>query len=241
LAFSACASVIAQTLQSDTADAPKSAKTSNSELAMRVNNGVAGTEPGSAPTQATNHKGTPTPAVMATASAGPQWADLSHTQQEALLPLAPGWNELSEVRKRKWIALARNFRHLSSDERAKLQERMTEWVALSSQARIQARLNYAQTNRLLNQDDKRAQWEAYKALSDEERQKLVSKAPGRPMGAAPPIKPVSEHKLTTVPLGDHYLAPLGQIHTGPHLVDMHTLLPLSSSNAHANDTLTKSQ
>ena len=69
---------------------------------------------------------------------------------------------------------------------------------MSAQQRNQARLNYAVTKRLAG-DDKRAQWEAYQALSEEERKALASKAAPNPHGAAPALRPVSPKKLVQVP------------------------------------------
>ena len=87
---------------------------------------------------------------------------------------------------------------LSPDEREKLHSRMTDWASLSVQQRNQARLNFAATNKLAP-DDKKAQWEAYQALSQEEREKLATGARKLPPGAAPAIKPSSPEKMVVVP------------------------------------------
>ena len=75
---------------------------------------------------------------------------------------------------------------------------MTDWAALSVQQRNQARLNFAETNKLAP-DDKKAQWEAYQALSAEEKQKLAAGATKKPAGAAIAIKPVAPQKMVVVP------------------------------------------
>ena len=49
---------------------------------------------------------------------------------------------------------------------------MTEWVALSPNQRSEARLNFAEA-RKLPPEEKKAKWQAYQALSAEERQKLM--------------------------------------------------------------------
>ncbi|MBV7541056.1 DUF3106 domain-containing protein [Acidovorax sp. sic0104] len=132
------------------------------------------------------------------AEAGPGWVTLTTPQKLALYPLAERWALISEAQKRRWLALAANFSSLPEDEQAKFHERMTDWANLSAQQRNQARLNYAVTNRLAP-DDKRAQWEAYQALSEEERRALAALAFPKPKGAATALRPVSPKKLAQVP------------------------------------------
>lgn len=129
---------------------------------------------------------------------GPSWESLSTSQQLALYPLAERWVMISEAQKRRWLALAVNFAALPATEQTKVHERMTEWANLSAQQRNQARLNYAVTSRL-GLDDKRAQWEAYQALSDAERAALAAAAQPKPKGAATALSPVPAKKLAQVP------------------------------------------
>lgn len=126
----------------------------------------------------------------------PLWMDLTESQQQALAPLSQLWPTMTEPHKRKWLAVSQNFGQLSTDEQTTVQGRMREWAALSPQQRTAARLNYADAKQLL-QEDKKAKWEAYQALSPEARQKLAAQQPVAPvMGAAPAVKPVSPAKLT---------------------------------------------
>lgn len=136
--------------------------------------------------------------VVSHAAARPSWNELTPMQQVSLRPLEGRWHEISEQQRRKWIALSRNFPTLPEAERAKLHSRMTDWAALSAQQRNQARLNFAETNKLAP-DDKKAQWEAYQALSPEEKQKLADGATKKPAGAATAIKPVPSQKMVVVP------------------------------------------
>ncbi|NMM87170.1 hypothetical protein B2J88_22890 [Rhodococcus sp. SRB_17] len=137
--------------------------------------------------------------VGATApSAGPGWEVLTTPQKLALYPLAERWAVLSELQKRRWLVLAQNFSSLPEPEQQRLHERMAEWTTLSAQQRNQARLNYAVTNTLAP-DNKRAQWEAYQALSTEEKNRLAAAAAQRTMGAATALRPVSPRKLVQVP------------------------------------------
>ena len=129
----------------------------------------------------------------------PLWMDLTEAQQQALAPLAQLWPTMNEPHKRKWLAISQNFAQLSSDEQATVQGRMREWAALSPQQRSVARLNYADAKQLL-QDDKKAKWEAYQALSPATKQKLAAQQVVQPvLGAAPAAKPVPPTKLATPP------------------------------------------
>ena len=129
----------------------------------------------------------------------PLWMDLAESQQQALAPLAQLWPTMTEPHKRKWLAVSQNFGQLTADEQATVQGRMREWAALSPQQRAAARLNYADAKQLL-QEDKKARWEAYQALSTEAKQKLAAQQNQPIKGAAPAVKPVSAAKLTTSPV-----------------------------------------
>ena len=132
---------------------------------------------------------------------GPGWEQLNTLQKLALYPLAPRWAVLSEQQKRQWLAIAQSFSKLPEAEQERLHNRMAQWASLSSQQRSQARLNYAATNRLAP-DSKRARWEAYQALSNEEKTRLAAAAAvnaHRSLGAAPAVRPVAPRKLAKVP------------------------------------------
>ena len=147
------------------------------------------------------------PARTATASSptssGPAWSELNPSQQKALAPLASSWNTgMSEAQKRKWLEISKNYAALPPEGQATLNSRMSDWVSLSPQQRAQARLNFGKTKELSKQltpEEKKAKWEAYQALSPEERQKLAAKASPKPTGAATAIKPVSPQKLAVLP------------------------------------------
>ena len=132
---------------------------------------------------------------------GPGWEQLDTPQKLALYPLAPRWAMLGEQQKRQWLAIAQGFSRLPEAEQERLHLRMADWASLSAQQRSQARLNYAATNRLAP-DSKRAQWEAYQALSSEEKNRLAAVAAAtsrQSLGAAPPVRPVAPRKLARVP------------------------------------------
>jgi len=128
----------------------------------------------------------------------PEWETLSAAQKQALAPLAQLWPSMTEGHKRKWLALSQNFAQLSDADKSTLQGRMREWAALSSQQRAQARLNFADAKQL-PQDERRSKWEAYQALSAEEKQKLAAQKPVAKVGAAVAPKPVAPEKLAVPP------------------------------------------
>ncbi len=157
-------------------------------------------------------------------SSKPEWQDLTPTQQLSLQPLAANWNSLEEAQKRKWIAIAANYPTLPPAEQVKLHTRMTEWVSLSYQQRAQARLNFAQAKQL-TPTEKTATWQAYQALSPEEKKKLATLAPPKLGGAAIAAKPVTAQKLTTVPVTRQTAMQPLKSASSSHAVHQNTLLP----------------
>ena len=139
------------------------------------------------------------PKVVTNASTGSRWVELTPAQQTALAPLASAWNGISEAQKRKWIAMSQNFPSFSPAERTTLHGRMTEWAALSAAQRDQARLNFAKTKQL-STEEKKNQWEAYQALSPEQKKQLASKAQPKPTGAAPALTLAAPNRLAAVPI-----------------------------------------
>ncbi|SFM43836.1 DUF3106 domain-containing protein [Variovorax sp. OV329] len=140
-----------------------------------------------------------TAASKAPASTRPLWSELTPGQQKSLEPLAGPWNTLHPAQKRKWIALSGNFDSMSPVEQETLHSRMTEWAALSASDRTRARLNFAEVKRLAPEDERKAKWEAYQALSEEEKRKLAERAGTRPPSAAAPVRPVPAQKFAPVP------------------------------------------
>ena len=165
-------------------------------------------DPAAAQTLATNPAASPAAqAVIGKPTAvpsvgGPGWTELSAVERDILKPLAPSWNALNPGHKSKWRQMAKSYPSLPTEEQVKMQGRMKEWVALTPQQRAQARLNFAKTKELskeLTPEEKIAKWQAYQALSEEERRNLAAKAPPKPVGAAAAAKPVAPQKLATVP------------------------------------------
>lgn len=151
----------------------------------------------SAEAQVKNAASAASPPVAKQLVSKPLWRDLSPRQQRALQPLAPHWDSLTEPHKRKWLALSRNYAKLPPADQEILHSRMTEWAALSNQQRTQARFNFAEVKQV-PVDERRAKWEAYQALSEEEKRRLAARATPRP-GAAATIRPVPAQKLVPLP------------------------------------------
>jgi hypothetical protein len=101
---------------------------------------------------------------------------------------------------------------------------MVEWAALSTRDRELARLNFAQTKKV-DKADRAANWEAYQALSPDERKKLAEGAKIKPVGAAVAVKPVTQDKLTAVPVTRHTPEPERAAAASQKPLNRSTLLP----------------
>ena len=170
-------------------------------------------------------KGTPpkTNAAPKPATAKSAWKDLTPAQQQALKPLAENWNSLATERRRKWLVISKNYPNLPPAEQAKLHSRMSEWVALSQRQRAQARLNFSETKKL-SAEEKTEKWQAYQALSPEEKKKLAAKASAKPAGVAV-VKTAPPQKLADVPVTRHAPIPGSKLAAAKYPVDENTLLP----------------
>jgi hypothetical protein len=205
-------------------------------LMLESASGFSATPPEPLPSaSATLESSQPKPLVKA-APSGPSWGKLTPEQQQALLPLILDWNGLSEAQKHKWLEISKNYRALTPTQKAKLNSRMSEWVALSPQQRAQARLNFGKTKELSRQltpEEKKAKWNAYQALSPEEKQKLVAKANPKPSGAATALKPVAPQKLATLPADGNKRVHKAPPASAPKIVALPSVAPASAASAAA--------
>jgi len=103
------------------------------------------------------------------------WESLTPEQRQALAPLQRDWSSLDASRQSKWLEVAARFPRMSADDQRRLQERMTQWTRLTPAERERARLQFQDT-RQLPADEKRARWEAYQALTEEQRKALAQRA-----------------------------------------------------------------
>jgi hypothetical protein len=151
------------------------------------------------------------------------WQSLTAEQKKALAPLAPHWAQISVAQKNKWLAISNNFDHLSSKEQATLHERMANWASLSPQQRAQARLTFNET-KSLGADEKKTQWEAYQALSPDEKKKLAAQQKTGIQGAATASQAPPPGKVIRLPGKSTPAAESGKS-TPAIVIDKKTLLP----------------
>lgn len=161
----------------------------------------------------------PAPASSASATADapakpvgekPHWSDLKPAQQQALAPLEPTWEELGPVRKEKWISIGNHLANMNPDEKARVQERMREWVALTPAERKAVRENFARAQKKATPPGQRAaEWEQYQQLPEEAKRALaeaaaakknqVVKTPSPAQAAAKTPAPIKAQGIGLVP------------------------------------------
>lgn len=169
--------------------------------------------------------------VAPAATVSDAWQQLSKRQKQALSPLSAQWDELTPQQKQKWLTLAKTFLQLTDEEQITMHSRMREWASLSPKQRSQARFNFNSTQSLpIN--DKRAQWEAYQSLPEQDKLKLSS-------GPKPPAKSAAR---STVPPSSRLVSPpalpmdADKVISGvapSRPVDPKTLLPVRPSSTAA--------
>lgn len=117
----------------------------------------------------------------APAEQGVRWSELKPAQQSALKPLEREWVGIDAPRKQKWVELSARYPTMSPAEQARVQDRMSAWAKLTPQERGQARLNFQEAKQVPAQD-RQARWDAYQALSPEQKQAFAAR--GAPVSAA---------------------------------------------------------
>jgi hypothetical protein len=136
------------------------------------------------------------PAQTPSPTAGPAWAQLTAAQQTALAPLKADWHELDRNGKAKWLEMAGRLPTMPEPERERVRQRMTDWARKTPEQRGEARVNFQQSKRVAP-DERQARWEAYQALSAEERAALAARAKPAP-GAASPTSPAQALRYAPV-------------------------------------------
>lgn len=132
---------------------------------------------------------------------GPAWSTLTPAQQHALRPLERDWAGIDAPRRRKWVEISERFATLPPAEQARVQSRMAEWAKLTPKERAEARLNFKEAQQVAPQDRK-SQWEAYKALPPDQRKQLAERAEHKPAPAKGNKEPdgnASDAKSSIVP------------------------------------------
>ncbi len=126
----------------------------------------------------------------------PTWGGLSSSQRAALQPLERTWKTIGPDHKQKWLEIAAQFPVKSTDERQRIQARMTEWAALTPEQRGNARLQFRQAQQF-SPSNRQARWEAYQALPEAEKKELAARAlPASPTSIA------SKHRAKAIPSGE---------------------------------------
>jgi hypothetical protein len=151
------------------------------------------------------------------------WQTLKPQQKKALAPLAPHWSQISAAQKNKWLAMSNNFDNLSPKEQVTLHERMADWASLSPQQRAQARLIFNETKNLAA-DQKKTQWEAYQALTPEEKKKFAAQQTTGIQGAATASQATPPSKVIRLPNKSSTADTPGKS-TPSIVIDKKTLLP----------------
>jgi hypothetical protein len=124
------------------------------------------------------------PAWAAESDRSPAWAELTVPQRQALAPLQRDWPSIDRQHRQKWLEVASRFPTMGADERSRVQERMADWARMTPNERANARLQFQEVRRL-PADERQARWQAYQALSQEERSTLAQRAKPAVKAATP--------------------------------------------------------
>ena len=113
--------------------------------------------------------------AKAAAEEGVHWRDLKPAQQALLKPLEQDWSRIKAPQKQKWLQVAEGFPKLSAAEQGRVQARMADWAKLTPEERGRARMNFQEATQVPSQD-RQARWDAYQALSPEQKRQLAARA-----------------------------------------------------------------
>lgn len=123
---------------------------------------------------ATRAQGT-TGGAQAAALGAPAWQQLTPAQRQVLEPLSAQWGDMPASSREKWLQVAARYPKLGATEQQRLRERMTQWAALPASERGEARLRFQQA-RQMSPAERQQKWEAYQALSPQDRDELGRQA-----------------------------------------------------------------
>ncbi|CAD5374719.1 conserved exported hypothetical protein [Rubrivivax sp. A210] len=141
-----------------------------------------------------------TVAMAADPAGGPAWTALTPAQKQVLAPLQQDWAGIDAQRKSKWLEVAARFPSMPAAERERVQQRMSEWARMSPNQRAQARLQFQEAQQIPAYE-RQAKWEAYQALSPDERKSLAART--KPAVSAPTTQPaalVTNSKRNVAPM-----------------------------------------
>jgi hypothetical protein len=123
------------------------------------------------------------------------WTALTPPQQQALFPLQNDWATIEPNQRAKWLELSSRFPSMPAEERLRVQQRMAEWVRLTPTERTRARMQFQEV-RQLPAEERQAKWQAYQALTDEERQQLAARSKPAAKSPAHAASAGAEHRLS---------------------------------------------
>lgn len=133
-------------------------------------------------------------------NSNPSWASLTPQQKTALSPLALEWDKMGELRKKKWLGIAEKYSAMKPEEQTRMHERMSAWVKLTPEQRMDARENFARSTQI-DQEQKSVRWQQYQQLTEEQKKQLAIEADRKksitnlPSQAQRSVKPLAPIKI----------------------------------------------
>jgi hypothetical protein len=112
--------------------------------------------------------------IAQAAESGPHWRDLNAEQRAVLKPLERDWSGIDATRKQKWLDIAARYPKMPPDEQSRISNRMNAWAKMTPTERGQARLNFQEARQLTRQE-RQASWEAYQALTPEQKRQFAAR------------------------------------------------------------------
>lgn len=110
------------------------------------------------------------------------WDELPAATKSSLQPLQDAWQNLTAADRAKWLELSATYPSLPAAQQKRLHARMLQWVEMPSAQRNKAREAFLKSQSELATADRKAQWEAYQALSDAEKKRLSQQAQQKKQG-----------------------------------------------------------
>lgn len=101
------------------------------------------------------------------------------------------WASIDELGKRKWRRIAERYPEMSATDQERLQNRMTEWAKLTPQERSKVRLQYLEAKKV-PASSRQADWEAYQALTPDERKALAVRGAAAPRTAGKSVETTAQ-------------------------------------------------
>lgn len=126
---------------------------------------------------------------------GPAWSELKPAEQAALKPLQSDWASIDDLRKRTWLQMVARYPLMNTADQILLQARMAEWAKMTSQERSKVRSQFLDLSKIPS-TDRQERWEAYQALSLDERKALAARAASAPRAAGKASEPGSRTAAT---------------------------------------------